>query len=180
MATRAPGGRLVACTASCLDVVPGHLQRGPDQPTAPSVLASIENLPPATAKQTIRSPQSKRQRHLTTQTATDQGQKQQALDATELFAQARSLLRQLPEASAPAPVSREQQYQALQDALQGFVSSGSGSSLYVSGLPGTGVWGGGGREGEKCGFVLCVQGGEGAQQTASTHDGCMPLLPDRG
>lgn len=122
---KSSNGPLIACNSSCLDVPPKQLQREADQPNR--VLGAIENLPGA------RSPQDrKKQGHI----QVDQGPA--AVDATTLFAQARALLRQLPCTSDAAPSGREQQYQQLHEALQEFSSTGRGSSLYVSGLPGTG------------------------------------------
>lgn len=128
-----------ACASACLDV-PANGQTATaaatHQPT--TVLGAIENLPAATATHLIRSPQSKKPRQTQLQDAQQQGPP--PLDAAALFAQARALLRQLRVGAAQqAPSGREEQYQQLQEVLQDFADTGAGSSLYVSGLPGTGA-----------------------------------------
>lgn len=130
-----PRAQLASAVASaCLEVPLNG--RAPAAATShqPTVLGAIENLPAAT--HLIRSPQIKKQRQL------QDAQQQQGpppLDAAALFAQARALLRQLPSgATQQAPSGREAQYRQLQEVLQDFADIGNGSSLYVSGLPGTG------------------------------------------
>lgn len=126
---------VAACAiSSCLDVLPSQLHRAADQPT--SVLGAIENLPgPAHQALSSRFASNKKQCRLAGG-AVDQGP-----TPTSLFAQARAVLRQPFCAEAQdAPIGREQEFEALSEAFQEFSSSGSGSSIYVSGLPGTGGW----------------------------------------
>lgn len=123
---------VAACAiSSCLDVLPSQLHRAADQPT--NVLGAIENLPgPASPALSSRFASNKKQCRLA---GGDQG------PTTSLFAQARAVLRQPFCAEAQdAPIGREQEFEALSEAFQEFSSSGSGSSIYVSGLPGTGGW----------------------------------------
>lgn len=121
------GAVVAACASACLDVLPSQLHRAADQP----VLGSIENLP-APRQESSRFASNKKQCRL----GADQGPK--PFDASSLFAHARSVLRQ-PSSTAPdAPIGREQEFEALTESIEQFSSSGIGSSIYVSGLPGTG------------------------------------------
>jgi len=130
MVKRHAEGALVACTSSCLDVLPCQLQhRAVDQPL---VLGSIENLPTSTKSDAARFVANKKQCRL----GVDQGP--QPVDASSLLAQARAVLRQPSCAVNEAPIGREQEYEQLTEVFDTFSSSGCGSSIYVSGLPGTG------------------------------------------
>lgn len=124
----ADGVLVAACASSCLDVLPSQLHRAADQP----VLSAIENLPKTFNQGTPRFGSNKKQCRL----VADQGPK--PFDASSLFAQARAVLRQPSSAVQDAPIGREQEFEALNVAVEDFRSSGSGSSIYVSGLPGTG------------------------------------------
>lgn len=134
---------LAACASSCLDVVPRqqllqqhHGVGAPEQP----VLGSIENLPAVTINaDSSRFASNKKQCRL----GVDQGllPNKQPVDVSSLFAQARALLRHPPSSSVcEAPIGREQEFQQLTEAFEEFSSTGFGSSLYVSGLPGTGMF----------------------------------------
>lgn len=123
------GDVVVACTSSCLDVLPGQLQRAADQP----VLGSIENLPVLAKHESGSSALIKKQFCLSVD------QTSQPVDVSSVLAQARAVLRQPFSCShAEAPIAREQEYQTLTSAFSEFMSTGSGGSLYISGLPGTG------------------------------------------
>jgi hypothetical protein len=134
----ADGSAAVVATAcaisSCLDVLPSQLHRAADQPI--SVLGAIENLPgPVNQDPSSRFASNKKQCRLAGGPVDQRG------PTTSLFAQARAVLRQPFCAEAQdAPIGREQEFEALSEAFQEFSSSGSGSSIYVSGLPGTGVF----------------------------------------
>lgn len=125
----ADGAVVVACASSCLDVLPSCLSRAADQP----ILCSIENLPASGIIEASKLPSNKKQCRL----GADQGPN--PADASALFAQARAVLRQ-PFCPSEAPVGREQEFDTLTEAFEEFRSTGAGSSIYVSGLPGTGVW----------------------------------------
>lgn len=103
----------------------------------PGVLCSIENVVAShhPFREGLKSPVAKKQRCLelnqTPATAAP-------LDVSCLFSQARTLLRQPPACTSDAPIGREQQSKQIQGAVQSFVESGCGKSVYISGLPGTG------------------------------------------
>jgi hypothetical protein len=124
----ADGAVVAACASSCLDVLPSYHIRAADQP----ILCSIENLPSAGINEASKLIANKKQCRL----GADQGRN--PADASVLFAQARAVLRQ-PFCPSEAPVGREQEFRTLTQAFEDFTSTGSGSSIYVSGLPGTGV-----------------------------------------
>jgi hypothetical protein len=124
----ADGAVVAACASSCLDVLPSYHIRAADQP----ILCSIENLPSAGINEASKLISNKKQCRL----GADQGRN--PVDASVLFAQARAVLRQ-PFCPSEAPVGREQEFETLTQAFEDFTGTGSGSSIYVSGLPGTGV-----------------------------------------
>jgi hypothetical protein len=121
------GAVVAACATACLDVLPSQLHRAADQP----VLGSIENLP-AARHESSHFASNKKQCRL----GADQGPK--PFDASSLFAKARSVLRQPSSTVQGAPIGREQEFEKLAESFEQFSSSKAGSSIYVSGLPGTG------------------------------------------
>jgi hypothetical protein len=122
------GAVVAACAASCLDVLPSQVHRAADQP----VLGSIENLP-AAHLDSLRLNSSKKQCRL----GVDQGSK--PVSSISFFAQARAVLRHPSCNDSKAPVGREHEFAALKECFDEFTSTEFGSSVYVSGLPGTGV-----------------------------------------
>lgn len=123
---------------SVIDTVCTAAHVGVDQHRASKgVLCSIENTmdSPKRALSRLNSPLTKKQRRI----LIDQGAEEaKRLDVSSLFSQARSVLRQPPSGSHQPPIGRQQQSQLLVNAVQDFVVSGTGRSLYISGLPGTG------------------------------------------
>lgn len=119
----------MACTTAFVDVDQHRASKG--------VLSSIENilLSPKHAHAEAKSPAAKKQRCLELDQA---AQEVKRLDVSSLFAQARTVLREPPTSAVQPPIGREQQSQTLVTAVHEFVGSGTGKSLYVSGLPGTG------------------------------------------
>ena len=130
MVKRHADGALAACVSSCLDVLP--CQQTQQRAVEQSVLGSIENLPVATQLEAARFTSNKKQCRL----GVDQGPK--PVDVSSLFAQARAVLRQPSSSVSEAPIGRELEYAQLTEVFENFSSSGAGSSIYVSGLPGTG------------------------------------------
>lgn len=146
----ADGAVVAACASSCLDLLPSH-HCAADQP----ILCSIENLPTSGAQeQAFKLPSNKKQCRL----GADQGLPNPQADASSLFAQARALLRQ-PFCPSEAPIGREQEFETLTEAFEEFRnSSTAGSSIFVSGLPGTG----------ECG-VICARDQGGGHQHWQLH-----------